>query len=1049
VTDAAHLHPIVARLSPSESQLPAVTARGQDVVVTAGAGTGKTRTLVARYLSLLSDGVDLRSIIAITFTKKAAREMRNRIREQIRLFLLDEGAEASDQERWAELYGQLDSARIQTIDSLCREILRQHPVEAGIDPETSVLEQAQDHLIRRKVGRAALSRAASDPTLSRLFTDGGPEWLSDFLEKLLRDREAGAMADINRSGGPGVEARTRLTGLMAELNDDQLAKISDKSFQKKLSSTLDQLAIEIEPAILKIAARALDDYRAEKAKSARLNFIDLEQKAVRLLMESDDVRAAWQEQTSAVLVDEFQDTDDLQRKLVRLLAGDEGKLFIVGDAKQSIYGFRGADVTVFNQEKKRIIEGGGLSVDLNISYRAHHQMVETLNDILRPIMSDRPVNHGPWWEDFEPIKAHRKNHRPGVEEPWLEIHLPVGTKKAGAAKTEAAVIAARLIDIVENSGGELNYHDVAVLCRTVSAFEPFEDAFEAAGVPFTTLVGVGFYQRPELRDVLNGLQAINDPSDDVALYGLLRSPAVGFDDVELSRLSRRRLEEGTSLWMQLGLDRSPRAASAASIIGELHTLSGRSPASTILKRFLDDSNYQAGLLSAGLRRSARNVDKLLSDVRHSGIVSLDEFLRYVRDFSDSPEREGEAKVPVGNAVRLMTIHAAKGLEFPVVVLGDAFRATPNRDEPYLLHNGSVLVPRLLGETEDDEGKLAVRTGQSYQVAKLIKGDRDEAERRRLVYVAATRAEEKLLISGVITYTKKGAIKKGVPWFDSLKKALGLSGTTVPDEPVAGDITTALLSIGSSSVSLSLYGKNFRPATIPAATADNGERAISWDPRLIDPVEIESVPETLPPPTVSDEMGDVHAAQTAAPPDDESGLSTEQRRALGAMAGTLIHRAIAEWRLEDDGLNEWLESRALSEGATREEVRAIVRRSSRLLHRFRSHGLYDQMARAQRRMHEVPYSIPTPAGSDSRLIDALFKDGELWTIVEFKSDYFPMNLTPDHEDRLERYRNQLRAYGEALQAIMNVTPRQVLCLLNFQGGVKTEEMAAQLEPRQND
>jgi superfamily I DNA/RNA helicase len=150
------LHPIVQMMAPSSEQEPAITARDRDVVVTAGAGTGKTRTLVARYLSLLADGLPLRSIVAITFTEKAAREMRNRVREQMRQYL---AAGPVDAARWEDLYQELDAARISTIHGLCAEILRAHPAEAGLDPRFDVLDEAQSRLLMS----AALDEALAWP----------------------------------------------------------------------------------------------------------------------------------------------------------------------------------------------------------------------------------------------------------------------------------------------------------------------------------------------------------------------------------------------------------------------------------------------------------------------------------------------------------------------------------------------------------------------------------------------------------------------------------------------------------------------------------------------------------------------------------------------------------------------------------------------------------------------------------------------------------------------------------------------------------------------
>jgi len=202
------LHPVVAQLSPSEEQAPAVVVRGQDVAVTAGAGAGKTRTLVARYLALLVDGVPLRSIVAITFTKKAAREMRNRVREEVRRYLETQGLAAAELVFWRDIYEQLDAARIGTIHGLCAELLRHHPVEACtgefvLDPRFDMLDEGQMALLQAQAVDAALAWAADDAETAHLFADFGARALGTTVARLLSQRLDVADARAKLAGSPG------------------------------------------------------------------------------------------------------------------------------------------------------------------------------------------------------------------------------------------------------------------------------------------------------------------------------------------------------------------------------------------------------------------------------------------------------------------------------------------------------------------------------------------------------------------------------------------------------------------------------------------------------------------------------------------------------------------------------------------------------------------------------------------------------------------------------------------------------------------------------
>ena len=313
----------------------------------------------------------------------------------------------------------------------------------------------------------------------------------------------------------------------------------------------------------------------------------------------------------------------------------------------------------------------------------------------------------------------------------------------------ADALAARLAELVEGSGhvqieanGQLrplSYGDVAILCRASTSFAAYENALERAGIPFLTVAGRGFYGRPEIRDLLNALAALADPTDDLALAGLLRSPAFGVSDAGLYRLSeaRDRAEGPNSLWhtlrafgAELAGEDGGRAARAALIISDLHAQAGRAPVADLLKAFLDATGYRAALLAAGQARAARNVAKLLADAHASGLVSVGEFLAYVAELRDSGTREGEARATAEGAVQIMSVHAAKGLEFPVVVIGDATYNPPGR-------SGVLFDPALgvlLAQKDDDKQLPAI-----YRLGKLTADDQEAAESDRLLYVAATRA----------------------------------------------------------------------------------------------------------------------------------------------------------------------------------------------------------------------------------------------------------------------------------------------------------------------
>ena len=301
---------------------------------------------------------------------------------------------------------------------------------------------------------------------------------------------------------------------------------SIKPLVNGVDPALDGELAALMPQFERLFTDAQTRYRARKAERHALDFDDLEQQALDLLAGDDDVRARWQEEVESLLVDEFQDTNGRQRDLVKYLNAGRGRLFIVGDAKQSIYRFRGAEVEVFREERASIARSGRV-FDMSTSFRTHTQLVGALNALLSESMGTETVAAEPWREPFAPLTAARAEPAFPLPAPFVEFHLATGSKADGALDRSAAAVAARLRELVAASEGRLDWGDVAVLCRTSRGFGPYEDAFEAAGIPYETVAGRGFLNRPEVRDLLNALQAVTDPTDDLALYGLLRSPAIG------------------------------------------------------------------------------------------------------------------------------------------------------------------------------------------------------------------------------------------------------------------------------------------------------------------------------------------------------------------------------------------------------------------------------------------------------------------------------------------------------------------------------------------
>ncbi len=1139
----SNLHPILVQMSPSREQQPAVTARSADVAVTAGAGTGKTRTLVARYLSLLLDNLPLRSVVAITFTKKAAREMRNRVRQEVRRYLDSDTSDgghidAEARYRWQKLYEALDAARIGTIHSLCGELLRQHPAEADIDPRFETLDEGQAALLQAQAVEEALAWAADDAEAARLFSDFG-EWnLQSVLADLLKQRldvadavrpevdvwslwephlvapiqafvgDATVQADFAdllalRADGTLDHAEAKGDKLAAPLREllrlwdeitaaramDDWVTISSrlaplrgamkqvgrkanwaparpkpliKALQSRYDDTLkalvgkgldlalDQtLATAILPELLRLYNRALAVYTQLKEERQALDFDDLESGALALLRDHPDARARWQADVRALLVDEFQDTNARQRDILDLLNGDGGKLFIVGDGKQSIYRFRGADVTVF-RVLRQAIAARGQAFALSTSYRAHCDLIQGLNALLKPVLGVDEDPARPYVEPFVALTHHRPAPARGFAPPYIELHLGIGSKSSGALDKAADALVTRLITLVEESGIQLDtrdpdtgqhqtrpldYGDVAILCRASTSFAYYENALERAGVPFITVAGRGFYERPEVRDVLNALRALDDPTDDLALAGLLRSPACGLSDLALYRLTQARVAQNApSLWAVLngaGVDclddEAPRAIESVALIRRLHAQVGRVQVADVLKHFLDAVHYRAALLRAGQTRGASNLAKLLADAHTSGIVGVGEFLDYVSELRDAGTREGEAHTLSVGAVQIMTVHAAKGLEFPIVVIGDAGRRARS--------GGGVLVDETLGVIPPL--KVVCEPGTKplsplvYGLAKQRATDQDAAESDRLLYVAATRVQDLLVFSGTVRARKDGSIGLS-GWLEQLDSALQLSDYAPACDADGDTVHRVTLYAEEQPVACTLYEENADVVVRTAQAARLTQPGLPETPPLLESLSSTSLQ--------TDQ--DTEEAERD-PPRRVWRVVPEKTRptAPAWVVGQLVHRALEGWLFPDSAsFVHWAEAEARSCGITdAAEVRDAVRRTTRVLSRFQSTDLYATMETASQRLHEVPYSL---IGEDEVVtrgtFDALFRTDGQWTLVEFKTDY--VKGQSDLEEILARedYVAQVARYLDAAARLLGPRPRPVLCFLNYAGAVHLVE-----------
>ena len=850
-------HPVPLN-PPTAQQRAALDAQGVSVAVVAGAGSGKTKVLTDRYLGHL-ESTELQwvqQVVALTFTEKAARELRDRVRAQCRR-KLEQGSSDHD---WRTILWALEAAPINTFHSYCTTLLRRYPLEAGVEPGFRVADETISASLREAAVRICLRKwlAASDPGFLdqalRLGLTGMQEVLADLLsDRAGRDYQALAekpieeileswarlrdeqlipacqvklrqkyevcqsliashpcslktmivrMSQLRASGDQLLNGRLTeevleevrklliLTGVQAKHWPSpevwELVKAALRDLKDEIDSTLkylksspeaDHILAEQGRTLARLAAECVAVYDHQKSERGVLDFTDLQDRLLKLVRDGDSalldrIRGEF----LFLLVDEFQDTDPVQAEILRALAGagfGDGRLFLVGDAKQSIYGFRGARPKLLTDFREEFPQTGRLGLTEN--FRSEPEIIDFVNTLFEPVFPG----------DEHRLSATRKRTPgsvgPRVERVWAtESDEPgVTTRVRDARVTEASWLARLVADRLQNgwtiydSSARVyrNAHagDVVFLFRTLNDSAIYERALADAGLEFYLVGGAAFFAQQEIIDMINLLSAIEDESDELALLGSLRSPAFGVSDDGLFWLSTSEfgsLPRGLARLVEIpelrGRDLE-RAARARRLFAEWREIKDSVPMARLVERVLEDSGYEVPLLAEPMgERKRANCRKLVEQARQfdrQGGWSLADLVSRLIADRKRPPREQLASTTdeYGNAVRLMTIHQSKGLEFPIVVVPDLNRKNVGPRGSVDFHEELGLVAstkvelQAENEHEGPDGGEASGSGDVQQslgwvLSRALRALEEEQESQRLFYVATTRARDYLILS---------------------------------------------------------------------------------------------------------------------------------------------------------------------------------------------------------------------------------------------------------------------------------------------------------------
>jgi ATP-dependent exoDNAse (exonuclease V) beta subunit len=802
----------------------AVQVLDRPLLVEAGAGTGKTSLLVAHVAHALAVGAAaIDRVVAITFTEKAAAELRLRLRVALEKQLQDpEVADPARARLAAALHG-LDRARVATIHAWAAEMLREHPVQARLDPEFRILDELEsaqlfgafwqrwtaarlDDASAERLREAFLAGVRLEPDLldlaralyeqrdvaQNLRLPRPPARLADDIEAWCagarrciehaaahcHDPGDGGLAALRRLGSeidalaalpeasrPGAYLRGLEVRVRAGRQDawDPGEARRNKELRARLRA--DQVALRQRIAdrllhgVLGWLAEFRRAYAVAKHRRAGLDFQDLLLEARRLVSEDTAVRRALASRIDLLCVDEFQDTDPLQAELVMLLAEVGGpavslhdvrvgaKLFLVGDPKQSIYRFRRADLDVYERCAEIVVASGGSRLDIVQSFRSRPAVLQWVNGTFAPLFAAGADAGAPRYVALAP----RPDSVP-VPAVWiLRGPAPEGRSADAMRRAEATAQVAWLARAlaegwpVRDGDGTraLRPGDVAFLFPRTAGIEHYETALRTAGLPFQQEGGKLFFHRQEVRDVLHALAAIDDPEDELSIVAMLRSALCGVTDEDLW-LHRSR--SGGFRYLEPAPQGSPLAAHLG-LLAELHRERHERGVAGTIARLLDRTGARAVLAArpqgAQALANLGTLERLARRFETTPGAGLREFVRSLGDVDPEAPRlaEWSPQDELGERVRLLTVHAAKGLEFPCVLLANLSARAATRPEAVAIDRRADRVEVRLG-VGDGAGPLATA---GYAALAARERERDAAEERRLLYVAATRARDYLVV----------------------------------------------------------------------------------------------------------------------------------------------------------------------------------------------------------------------------------------------------------------------------------------------------------------
>jgi len=1059
-----------------------------NVGVSAGAGTGKTSVLVERFLQIIRKNLALPGeILTITFTEKAANEMKSRIVAQLK----EEGFHGARRE--------IENAYLGTIHSFCSRILREHPIEAGIDPDFRVIEENEAGVLKESILDQILQRRFEESEIFDLLYYYSEDQVRDGIKKIYSKIQTLGMTveEAKSKQPPFSESELKLKAIKAFQN---LAAFADKAdlvkpmmaflesapaaswqtidtlkefrsaFRKagkvkeavtKVHEALDELiafymesvCAEFKTAFWSLLESFVNEYEILKNSQSFLDFDDLQIGVVKLLgsqsASSIALRDYYQNKFKFILVDEFQDTDPLQHHLIELLKA-KANLFMVGDFKQSIYGFRGADPYSFRSKIEGLkVEKTGIQISLTENFRSEAPLIHFFNSFFSTLWNDgsfayesiRPATPSP---HPSPIGREQGEGSIDFSVDWLEAGREDDQSLDQARIGEARQIALKIQALV--SSGRYEYKDFAILFRVGTKINLYEQEFRNLRVPYYVVSGRGFYEQPEVRDLMNFLTVIENPLKDIPLAAVLRSPLYFVTDDTLFWISRYAKQsdklnpffEGFKNFEsipEISESEKEKLRRFKILFDRLIREKERLGVSGVIETILRETQYDLYVLSLSQGgRHFANLKKLISLARgleNQSVIHLGDFVRYIKGLESFEVRESEAQVEAeeGNVVRLLTIHKAKGLEFKCVIIPDLIRRSNLSEGRFVFDEAYGLGIKAMNP-ESGEWKQPL----CYESILMKMKQNETEESKRLLYVAMTRAKEKLILSSTGQESESDKAP-GEGWHSWLKEFIDRNESLIQKMSPAEIHQKFYRKHKSLADSKAIKAKllaaqpiriNQTPEEIAAITNrlkplevipfDRVDLPVSaYQAFLYDPLH-ENYRNTYELGAAQDEAALAIVKQFEELNQDEPDEKIQPKE-----FGTLVHQIFERvllWSSETAmPLDEWIRFYGRDfDTAVQVKVRELVQV-------FLKSGLFANIQKAKRVWTELPFVLRLHNGLIQGTLDLLYETaaGEL-IIVDYKtSEVNSGNL----QEKGESYREQMELYLLACHEILGVMPAKAV------------------------